>query len=1103
MANEIYENKHSEKKLDRYGVWVKKTPATKKTESDNFVSEINDYEEDFEDFLEEDFLIDEEVPVVSFDEDLMEIEVPEEPIDLDETEEEKETVAEVLDTKSYDEAVGFAPIGEVSLEEVETDVYNEESDMSLDPANIEDVNLDDFLSDSTTVEEHKPAKEVTEEKASASDFETIDLDDFGIESSEPATTTTDSTDNEHIDLDIHFEDIAQEITSNDKAASSAFDDLLDELTGSDDDMVEVSLDDFMDDIEPPHQEVEEVQEIPEPKTTVEEFSLASIKSKSSNFGSDAPSSKDQKTEISEDSFEEISLDDFFADETIVDATTGAETTMTETSSKPASDESGKFIDLTINEDFDEDPLPEITGGISYNEVENLDLLGNEIKTDNQAKQKKEINNSDTEETTSDKKTNLTDKKIGESNPEETSEKIKPISDLAAIAKDEEASSFVPESPDFELEDGAQNFDLSHEQEDENIDDDIFDPEPIAENHAFDDVSALTNDLLSGVKPATETKSDSVKAESNEETNKLLMQLVEQISSMKSEIASLKDELVSVKEAKLVEPKNAVKSDDFTDEDIVESLELEVEKTSSGFFNDDGSDETISLTGDELDNLINTAEFDNEKDVAKDDELEVPEVLDMSKTFTDYSDSETSDDEEFVVSDGTEIDIPEMSFDDEPEDTELATEETSETEASTDADIDLDIPEMTFDDEPDETELATEKSSETEASTDTDIDLDIPEISFDDEAEDAELATEKSSETEASTDADIDLDIPEISFDDEPEDAELATEEASETEASTDTDIDLDIPEISFDDKAEDAELVTEEASETEASTDTDIDLDIPEISFDDEAEDTELATEEASETEASTDADIDLDIPEISFDDEAEDAELATDETSEPEASTDADIDLDIPEISFDDESDSSLSAIIDDDDEPVDLVLDEAELSAAENLVADNSEDASEIETEEVDNAAILTDDKTSEAETEVEELTEIDDEEILPSELLAEDEEEIEFAPTVVDEAENFNADDLDKIVEDIPKVDLDVQSLDKQTATDLQEQISTVKQEINQQKEKETLPIDMKEEIKSVLTYMDQLLESLPEEKIEEFAKSEYFETYKKLFEDLGIS
>jgi hypothetical protein len=46
------------------------------------------------------------------------------------------------------------------------------------------------------------------------------------------------------------------------------------------------------------------------------------------------------------------------------------------------------------------------------------------------------------------------------------------------------------------------------------------------------------------------------------------------------------------------------------------------------------------------------------------------------------------------------------------------------------------------------------------------------------------------------------------------------------------------------------------------------------------------------------------------------------------------------------------------------------------------------------------------------------------------------------------------------------------------------------------------DLKGEIRSVLSYMDQLLESLPEEKIEEFAKSEHFEVYKRLFEELGL-
>ena len=51
--------------------------------------------------------------------------------------------------------------------------------------------------------------------------------------------------------------------------------------------------------------------------------------------------------------------------------------------------------------------------------------------------------------------------------------------------------------------------------------------------------------------------------------------------------------------------------------------------------------------------------------------------------------------------------------------------------------------------------------------------------------------------------------------------------------------------------------------------------------------------------------------------------------------------------------------------------------------------------------------------------------------------------------------------------------------------------------------TITEEMKQEIKSVLLYMDQLLESLPEEKITEFAQSEQFETYRRLFSELGLA
>jgi len=49
---------------------------------------------------------------------------------------------------------------------------------------------------------------------------------------------------------------------------------------------------------------------------------------------------------------------------------------------------------------------------------------------------------------------------------------------------------------------------------------------------------------------------------------------------------------------------------------------------------------------------------------------------------------------------------------------------------------------------------------------------------------------------------------------------------------------------------------------------------------------------------------------------------------------------------------------------------------------------------------------------------------------------------------------------------------------------------------------IPANFKSELKSVLSYMDHLLESLPEDKIEEFAKSEYFDSYRKIFKELGL-
>ncbi|MGP1586993.1 MAG: hypothetical protein ACTTHG_01470 [Treponemataceae bacterium] len=59
-----------------------------------------------------------------------------------------------------------------------------------------------------------------------------------------------------------------------------------------------------------------------------------------------------------------------------------------------------------------------------------------------------------------------------------------------------------------------------------------------------------------------------------------------------------------------------------------------------------------------------------------------------------------------------------------------------------------------------------------------------------------------------------------------------------------------------------------------------------------------------------------------------------------------------------------------------------------------------------------------------------------------------------------------------------------------------------ENNPENNGEAASVSLTDKIKSVLKYMDQLLENLPEDKIEEFAKSEKFKEYKSVFEELGI-
>jgi len=59
-----------------------------------------------------------------------------------------------------------------------------------------------------------------------------------------------------------------------------------------------------------------------------------------------------------------------------------------------------------------------------------------------------------------------------------------------------------------------------------------------------------------------------------------------------------------------------------------------------------------------------------------------------------------------------------------------------------------------------------------------------------------------------------------------------------------------------------------------------------------------------------------------------------------------------------------------------------------------------------------------------------------------------------------------------------------------------------EAGAEKSVQPLPQETMADLKKLLGYLDRLLESLPEEKIDEFARSEYFELYRKIFEFLDL-
>ena len=484
-----------------------------------------------------------------------------------------------------------------------------------------------------------------------------------------------------------------------------------------------------------------------------------------------------------------------------------------------------------------------------------------------------------------------------------------------------------------------------------------------------------------------------------------------------------------------------------DESIEEDFEIEElsldEELELPELNDRTPDEDATLDEFSIDELLaeNDDDFNSEDLIL--DEIELPDLDDFSITDDEITIDDTND----------EISLDEMTLDD------------------TNDEISLD--EITLDDIDDENSLD-EISLDDITIDDIDDEISLDEITLDD------------------TDDEISLD--EITLDDT--DDEISLDEIT----LDDTDDEISFDEITLNDT--DDEISLDEIS----LNDTDDEISLDEITLDDTDDEISLDEFIIDDTEDEISLDefiIDDTEDEISLD------EFASDDLED--------------EISLDEMELPDLDEIIAEEEDLIDLP-DVDEIVIEEPEIEDSLED---IELPDLDDMIMEEEINSSDIHDDIElpDLDEIiiedDEPESLPDldEILAESSIEEELSSIELPDMDDFTLDDeielpqLDDPAEDnlfgddSESVDLDsLEQLaveepeisDENFASEFNDRV----EEIRDAAKNGNVPEELKDEIKDILLYMDQLLESLPDEKIQEFARSEHFEVYKKIFEELGI-
>ena len=993
------------KELDNYGVWVKTPPKDASQTSEGSDFQIDTDLPDFSDLdMNTSASAADASAEPSISEDFNFDSLPEDSVV-------NETPVSVTEEPDFSDITDSGTSEEDSVKSDFTDDVTGFEEVSFDSNEIssessEELSIDDFMSDSSE-------SSGGEEEISLDDFMDGDFTDPN-PGATPAPSPVSSMEDGEISLDDFFDD--DTTISKEKEDDVANDEALD---------IDLS---FTDEEVPTVEESEIIDETPaedENSTENTEFSeTTEFDDMFSSLGESEAKTTSEETEISMDEFgisdsaptesnsgsssEEIDLSDFGID-------SDAEETAVHQDVQAAKKNLVVDYDLSIS-DEDETKEMQISSTVpekSESAVavpENSSIVSNSILEQIMSELsglKNEINNLKTDFET------LKNCKVAEHTSGITETEVPEVNEEAAVE--------IPESIE-ETPEAFADIPETIEETPEIIEEAAVEiPESIEESpEAFADI------------PETIEETPEVNEEAAVEIPEIIEETPEALADIPETIEETPVEITE---------------NDTSSPDSLEEIQIPVpeknEDSSNGFFGTDDEDETIALSGDELNNIMITADFAETEETVENNEAVYDADTETESVTEPASESEKTEESpfDFPATDNLETESAGTS-----DSFELPSEESEETVSEDFSEIDTSFDNLESPEEDiviDETisepvlEDISIKDSAEEPSTD---DITLPDES---ELNDASIEI-KSDETDP-TDENTAIDT--TFTDDNPfgainetamnipveeSDSGLSIEENSENLAEPDFDS-LENQEIETEITIPKVDEISE--NENPSAPEDDILVESSNDDFMDSVAESEMVITQSEETEPACeniDVEENIDVVEeipdtVDISSEIETTELSAEEVSNVEPFNDS---IDNFDSMLDSEKDISEQL----SDENVDY------LKSDENVIESDMENMSSA----------------------------INESETLSESMIS----------------------NIDATMEDpFPPIE---SVIDHDERVEKQEAPSDT-----------LISIDLKNDIKSVLLYMDQLLENLPEEKIMEFAKSEQFGTYKRLFNELGLS